>query len=85
VLIIEAIKQNVANSTQWNFELKTPDGDVYAIKIEQHRFYTLVKKVNGYRELFICRYGKKESQTNSKKLTNTIESIAKLEIETLLK
>ena len=84
VLVIEAVKKGIANSTQWNFESKTSSGDIYAIKVDQHRFYTLTTKSEGYRELYICRYGKKESQKNSKKLTSTIDSISNIQIQKLL-
>lgn len=84
VLVIEAVKRGIANTTQWNFESKSNLGEIYAIKVDQHRFYTLVTKSGGYRELFICRYGKKESQQNSKKLTDTINSISKIQLEKLL-
>ena len=81
VLVIEAVKRGVANTTQWNFESKTDLGDVYAIKVDQHRFYTLVVKNAGYRELYISRYAKKESQQNSKKLKSTIDSISNIQIQ----
>ncbi|WP_157494225.1 hypothetical protein [Fulvivirga imtechensis] len=84
VLVIEAVKKGIANRTQWNFEAKTKHGDIYAIKVDQHRFYTLAIKSGGYRELYICRYGKKESQKNSKKLTSTIDSISTIQIQKLL-
>jgi hypothetical protein len=53
VLVILAIREHIANSTQWNFESKSPLGDIYAIKVEQHRFCTLVRKSEGYRELYV--------------------------------
>lgn len=85
VLVIDSIKQNIANKTQYNFELEIPKiGSVYAIKVDQHRFYTLQKNSMGYRELYICRYGKKESQENSKKLTATIDSIKQIQIKKML-
>jgi hypothetical protein len=85
VLIIEAVKQNISNKTQFNFESKCELGDIYAIKVDAHRFYTLCLKSGGYRELYICRYGRKQSQQNTKKLTTTIESIQKISIQKLLK
>ena len=85
VIVLEAVKQNVANKTQFNFESKCDLGDIYAIKVDIHRFYTLFCKSGGYRELYICRYGRKQSQQNTKKLTTTIESIHKISIQKLLK
>ena len=81
VLVIEAVKEQIHNKTQYNWEMDFNMRTVYAIKIDLHRFYTLEIKTNGYRELFICRYGKKESQENTKKLTTTINSIKDIEIE----
>ena len=84
VLVIEAVKKGIANSTQFNWEYNTPRGDVYAIKVNEHRFYTLVINEGTHKEYYISRYGKKESQQNTKKLTSTIESIANIEIQKLL-
>ena len=83
-LVIEAVKQRINNTTQFNFEYKTSRGDIFAIKINEHRFYTLLIIEDGYRDLYICRYGKKESQQNDKKLISTIESITSIEIKKLL-
>jgi len=84
-LVIESVKQNIANKTQYNLELEIKDvGTVYAIKVDQHRFYTLQIKYMGYRELYICRYMKKESQQNTKKLTDTISSIKSIQIQKIL-
>ena len=68
VLVIESVKTGVANTTQWNFESKTDLGDIYAIKVDQHRFYTLVVKNAGYKKLYIFRYANKENKQNSKKV-----------------
>lgn len=84
-LVIEAVKQNIANKTQWNWESKCDLGNIYAIKVSQHRFYTLIFSREGYRNLFICKYGKKESQSNSKKLLATINSIHSVEPKILFK
>lgn len=84
VLVIEAVKINSHNKTQYNWEMDFGFGSVYAIKVDFHRFYTLEIMCKGYRELYICRYGKKESQENTKKLTSTIESIKNLTIEKIL-
>ena len=78
VLVIEAVKNNIANKSQFNWEGSTQLGEIYAIKVDEHRFYTLVCKNDGYRELFICRYGRKQTQQNDKKLTATIDSISKI-------
>lgn len=84
-IVIEAVKENIANKSQYNWELDIPGiGSVYAIKIDKHRFYTLQIVFSGYRELYICRYGKKESQENTKKLTDTISSIKSIEIQKIL-
>jgi len=85
VLVIEAVKNKIANKTQYNWEDSCPLGEIYAIKVNEHRFYTLETKNDGYKNLFICRYAKKQSQQNSKKLTSIIESIPKITIQTLLK
>jgi hypothetical protein len=84
VLVIEAVKTNSHNKTQYNWECDLNFGSVYAIKVDSHRFYTLHTTNNGFRELFISRYGKKESQENTKKLTSTIQSIANINIQKLL-
>lgn len=84
VLVIEAVKANAHNKSQYNWESDFKSGSVYAIKIDNHRFYTLQITNNGYRELFICRYAKKESQENTKKITTTIESIESINIQKLL-
>lgn len=81
VLVIEAIKYKTENKTQYNWEANFELGSVYAIKIDFHRFYTLQTTNRGYRELYICRYGKKESQENTKKLTTTINTIEKIQIQ----
>lgn len=81
VLVIESVKLNIANKTQWNWEGMCDLGQIFAIKVDEHRFYTIESKSNGYRELFICRYGRKQSNSNDKKLTTTINSIAKIEVE----
>ena len=81
ILVLESVKKGIANKSQWNWEDSTPLGEVYAIKVSEHRFYTLVIISNGVKELFISRYGKKESNTNDKKLTATIKSISKIEIQ----
>ncbi len=81
VLVIEAIKNKTENKTQYNWEEDFEFGKVYAIKIDSHRFYTLQTTNVGYRELYICRYGKKESQENTKKLTTTIKTIQSIQIE----
>jgi hypothetical protein len=81
VLVIEAIRTSNDNRTQFNFEGKCSYGDIYAIKIEEHRFYTIIFKDSGYKNLYICRYGKKQSEKNDKKLTTTINSISEIEIQ----
>lgn len=82
--MIESVKVKSHNKTQYNWELDCEYGSVYAIKVDIHRFYTLHTTDNGYRELFIYRYGKKESQENTKKLTSTIESIKQIQIQKIL-
>lgn len=84
VLVIESVKNNIANTKQFNWEANSPLGDIYAIKIDEHRFYTLVSKNMGYKELFICRYGRKQTQQNDKKLISTIESISKITFQKIL-
>ena len=81
VLVIEAVKVNVANKSQWNWEARCEMGDIYAIKVDNHRFYTLVCKNHGYRELYISRYGRKQTNTNDKKLLSAINSISKITIK----
>ncbi len=81
VLVIESVKTNSYNKTQYNWECDFDFGSVYAIKVDLHRFYTLQMTNNGYRELYICRYGKKESQENTKKLITTITTIESIQIE----
>ena len=81
VLVIEAVKINAHNKSQFNFEYTSDLGDVYAIKVDNHRFYTLIIKEGGYKNLYISRYGRKQTQQNDKKLTNTIQSISKIEIK----
>lgn len=83
VLVIEAVKLKTENKAQYNWEADFEFGSVYAIKIDSHRFYTLQVKKDGYRELYICRYGKKESQSNTKKLTTTINTIENIQINTI--
>lgn len=84
ILVIEAVKTNVANKSQFNWEANSPLGDIYAIKVDEHRFYTLLVKNMGYRELYICRYGRKQTQQNDKKLISTIESISKITFQKIL-
>lgn len=84
ILVVEAVKNKVSNKTQFNKEGKCELGDIYAIKVDNHRFYTLVTKNGGYRELFICRYGRKQSNQNDKKLTSIIDSIPKINVQILL-
>lgn len=81
VLVIEAVKTNTHNKTQYNWECDFGCGAVYAIKIDFHRFDTLQITKDGYRELYISRYGKKESQENTKKLTATISTIENIQIQ----
>jgi hypothetical protein len=84
VLVIEAVKNGVANKSQWNWESRCDLGEIYAIKVNEHRFYTVVSLDYGYRELFICRYGRKQTNTNDKKLMAIIGSISKIELQKLL-
>ncbi|WP_113661766.1 hypothetical protein [Pedobacter nanyangensis] len=84
VLVIEAVKINAHNKTQYNWEGECAMGSIYAIKIDSHRFYTLQIVNKGYRELYISRYGKKESEQNTKKLTATIQTIQHIQIQKLL-
>lgn len=84
VLVIEAVRKNIANKSQFNWEAKCKMGEIYAIKVDEHRFYTLVTKNLGYRELYICRYGKKQSDQNSKKLIAIIESIGEISLQKIL-
>ncbi|QIE58635.1 hypothetical protein G5B37_03385 [Rasiella rasia] len=83
-LVVAAIQDKTANRTQFNREGSCSLGEIYAIKVDNHRFYTLVIKYQGYREYYISRYGRKQSQTNDKKLTKTIESISKITITKFL-
>lgn len=85
ILVTEAVKNGVSNTTQFNHEGKCEFGDIYAIKVEEHRFYTLIVKNDNYRNLFISRYGKKQSNQNDKTLTTTIQSISKIEIKKIFK
>lgn len=80
-IAVEAIKNNVANRHQWNREGTCDQGEIYAIKVDEHRFYTLVIKQDGYKELFISRYGRKQTQKNDKKLTDTIDSVKSINIQ----
>lgn len=84
VLVIEAVKNGVANTSQWNWEDSCDLGEIFAIKVDEHRFYTVVTSCLGYKELFICRYGRKQTNTNDKKLLATIGSISKIELQKLL-
>lgn len=84
ILVIEAVKKNIANKTQFNWEATSQLGEIYAIKVDEHRFYTLVSKSNGYKELYICRYGRKQTQQNDKKLISIIESIPKITFQKIL-
>lgn len=84
ILVIEAVKTKVHNKTQFNWEMSFECGEVYAIKIDNHRFYTLLVVNSGYRELYMSRYGKKESQENTKKLISTISSIENISIQKAL-
>ena len=84
VLVIESVKINIANKTQFNWEASCLLGEIYAIKVDKHRFYTLVCKNSGYKDLFICRYGRKQTQQNDKKLLAIINSIPKISIQKLL-
>ena len=84
VLVIEAVKNGVANKSQWNWEDTCELGEIYAIKVDEHRFYTVLSSDNGYRELFISRYGRKQTNSNDKKLLASIESISKIELQKLL-
>lgn len=84
VLVVEAVKNKISNKTQFNWEGKCELGEIYAIKIENHRFYTLVTKNGGYRELFICRYGRKQSNKNDKKLLSIINGIPNINVQILL-
>ncbi len=84
VLVIESVKNKIANKTQFNWESSCSLGEIYAIKVDNHRFYTLVCKNLGYRELYICRYGRKQTQQNDKKLIAIINSISKISIQKLL-
>ncbi len=81
VLVIEAVKNNVANKSQYNWEGRCANGGIYAIKIDEHRFYTIDTTNSGYKELFISRYGRKQSNQNPKKLKDKIDSISKIEIQ----
>lgn len=81
VLVIEAVKINSHNKMQYNWEADFDCGSVFAIKVDHHRFYTLQMNNANYRELYICRYGKKESQGNTKKLTTTINTIESIQIQ----
>lgn len=80
VLAVEAIKTNTSNKSQFNLEQDGNGYKIYAIKVDFHRFYSILAVIESYREIYICRYGKKESQQNTKKLTNIIESIHNIEI-----
>ena len=80
-LVIEAVRLDRQNRTQFNWEGKCDYGDIYAIKVDNHRFYTVIINNQGYRNLFICRYGRKQSNQNDKKLTSTIDSISKINIQ----
>jgi len=84
VLVIESVKINIANKTQFNWEASCELGEIYAIKVDIHRFYTLVCKKAGYKDLFICRYGRKQTQQNDKKLLAIINSIPKISFQKLL-
>ncbi len=81
VLVIESVKLRIDNKTQFNWEGKCDYGDIYAIKVDNHRFYTIIYNHDGYRNLYICRYGRKQSNSNDKTLTGTIDSISKIEIQ----
>ena len=81
VLVIQAIKAGFANTTQFNYEGKCSYGDIYAIKVDEHRFYTIIFKNDGYKNFYICRYGKKQSQQNDRKLTTIIDSMSKIELQ----
>lgn len=80
-LVVEAVKLRIENRTQFNWEGSCPYGEIYAIKVDNHRFYTVVRNFDGYRNLYICRYGRKQSNSNDKTLTATIDSISKIEIQ----
>jgi len=84
-LVIESVKLRIQNRTQFNYEGKCEYGDIYAIKVDNHRFYTIIYNHDGYRNLYITRYGRKQSNTNDKTLTTTINSISKIEIQPFFK
>lgn len=80
-LVLAAIRLKTANRTQYNFEANLACGKVYAIKVDEHRFYTLEKTSEGYRDYYITKYGRKQSDKNTKKLTDIIDSIDNITIE----
>ena len=85
VLAVEAIKNKIANTTQWNYEGNCEYGDIYAIKIKpNHRFYTIVVKEGGYRNLYMSRYARKQSNQNDKAIISIINSIKKAQFQIIL-
>lgn len=83
-IIIKAIERDITNKTQWNWEGTCSYGEIYAIKIDEHRIYTVVHVHNSIKCLFMCKYGRKQSQKNDKKLNNIIRSISNLSFQKVL-
>lgn len=84
-LVIESVKLGISNRKQFNWEGKCEYGDIYAIKVDSHRFYSVFLNIEGYRNLYLCRYGRKQSNKNDKTLNSIISSINKIEIQKFFK
>lgn len=78
LLIIKAVESNEHNRTQFNHEDECDYGRIFAIKINEHRLYTIVHNDKGIRNLYISRYGRKQSQKNDKNIKSIIDSIRKI-------
>ncbi|MFM9400795.1 hypothetical protein ACKLNQ_02510 [Myroides odoratimimus] len=84
-LVLYAVRDEIANRTQFNREGDCSLGVIYAIKVGQHRFYSIYTNnpMDNYRELYVCKYEKKQTQKNNNTINETLKAIKKLEFNKL--
>lgn len=81
MIVLEAVKNNVHTTEQFNYESECPDGKIYAIKVDDYRFYTIMNLFDSYRDLYISKYEKKKTNKNNKKINQSLDSISLRSIE----
>ncbi|MDM1397103.1 hypothetical protein HX049_07935 [Myroides odoratimimus] len=80
-VVVVAVKEGSSTKEQFNYEGNCDGGKIFAIKVNQDRFYGVMSSHDNYRVFVISKFLKKETQKNDKKIKQVLTTISLPEFE----